>query len=588
MTLHETAAGTGLRGGGWLLESQPPGDTYTPERTTEDQRLIAQTVGDFIRSDVMPVLDRLEQKDWALTRDLVRKAAALGLLGVDVPEDDGGVHTDTATSMIVSEGLGSPASFGATLGAQVNLTILPLVLFGTAEQKQRYLPRLLSGELIGAYCLSEPLAGSDALGGRTRASRTAENGFLLNGEKMWITNGGFADVFIVFAKVDGERFSAFIVERAFGGVTSGKEEHKLGLHGSSTTSVTFQDTPVPAGNLLGEVGKGHKIAFNVLNLARLKLGAMCAGGARRAVGEAARYAAARKQFGQPIATFGAIRHKLGEMVAQTYAADSMTYRTVGLIDRRISSEGAWSPAALLASLEEFAIEASIAKVVGSEVLDFVLDENIQIHGGNGFVRDYPAERYYRDARVNRIFEGTNEINRLLIPGLIARRASAGVFPIAQALERPRASALPPSGDGEGPLAAESRVVAALKRAGLAVLWTAMDTFGERLADEQEVLLHSADILMNAYAADSAVLRAQAAAGTAAGSLHTDVTRVFVHDAALRVAASSRQALEATVDGTGLENRLDMLAALVEPPLVNTAALRRRIADETVARGAYPF
>jgi alkylation response protein AidB-like acyl-CoA dehydrogenase len=466
-------------------------------------------------------------------------------------------------------------------------------MFGTADQKRRYLPALLSGDLIGAYCLSEPSAGSDALGGRTRATRAADGGFVLNGEKMWITNGGFADVFIVFAKVDGERFSAFIVERAFGGVTSGHEEHKLGLHGSSTTSVTFQDTPVPAANLLGEIGKGHKIAFNVLNLARLKLGAMCAGGSRIAIGEAARYAAARKQFGQPIASFGAIKHKLGEMVVRTYAADSMNYRTVGLIDRWLSGAGGWTPAALLTALEEFAIEASIAKVAGSETLDFVLDENIQIHGGNGYVHDYPAERHYRDSRVNRIFEGTNEINRLLIPGLLARRANAGQFPMGDASQsawRDRVPDGPPATVADSVLADETAAVERFKRSTHAILGIAMQAYGQTLAGQQEVLMHLADMLIDVYTADSAVLRARAAASDRlpAASLHTDLARVFVNDAALRIVASARQALATMLEGPELGAGLEGVHRSLGPLPINTTSLRRRIADEALARQGYPL
>src|SRR5229473_2691858 len=375
------------------------------------------------------------------------------------------------------------ASFGATFGAQANLMVLPLVLFGSEQQKHKYLPRLLSGDLIGAYCLSEPGSGSDALGAKARATRQPDGSFVLNGEKMWITNGGFADLFIVFAKVidgQGEHFTAFIVERAFPGVSSGKEEHKMGLHGSSTTPVILQDVKVPAENLLGEVGKGHKIAFNVLNFARFKLGAMCSGGAQVAIAEAARYAGQRKQFGQPIASFGAIKHKLGEMIVRAYAVESLLYRTVGLIEARIDAtpHDPADQSAALATLEEYAVEASIAKVAGSEMLDFVLDENIQIHGGNGFVRDYPAERHYRDSRVNRIFEGTNEINRLLIPGMLARRAAKGSLAIiaaAKALQDELLGppAAPPADDRV--LAEERRAVDAFKKAALMVFGLAMQT-----------------------------------------------------------------------------------------------------------------
>jgi len=584
-----------LRGGEWLLQGSDPASVFTPERTTEEHRLIAQTVADFVDNEVLPVLDRLEEKDWDLARQLVRRCGDLGLLGVDVAETYGGVELDKVTSTIVSEGMARSASFGAAFGAQANLTILPLSLFGTEAQKRKYLPKLLSGELIGAYCLSESGSGSDALGAKTRAVPQGDGSFVMNGEKMWITNGGFADVFIIFAQVEGDKFSAFIVERAFGGVTSGKEEHKMGLHGSSTTAVILQDVKVPAENLLGEIGKGHKIAFNVLNFARLKLGAMCAGAARGAIGEAARYAASRKQFGQPIASFGAIKHKLGEMAARTYAIESLIYRTAGMIDARIEAtppDPAGPPIALT-TLEEYAIEASIAKVAGSEMLNFVLDENIQIHGGNGFVRDYPAERHYRDSRVNRIFEGTNEINRLLIPGMLARRTTKGDLPIIAAAKALQEELLGPpamQAADEAVLGEERRAVDAFKKAALMVFGVALQTYGQKLADQQEVLIHLADILMDVYAADSAVLRATATADAASprASLHIDAARVFANDAGMRIDASARQALAAMVEGDTLRTMLAALRRLFKMTPINTAALRRRLADETVSRGSYPF
>src|SRR5215510_9851937 len=388
-----TSAPALLRGGEWLIQPSDADAIFTPERITEEHRLIAQTANQFVENEVLPVLDRLEQKDWTLNRDLVKRAAALGLLGVDVPETYGGVGLDKVSSLIVSERMAPSASFGATWGATANLTIIPLYLFGTEAQKRTYLPKLLSGEIIGAYGLSETGSGSDALGARTRAARQPDGSFVLNGEKMWITNGGFADVFIVFAKVDGEAFTAFIVERSFTGVSSGKEEHKLGLHGSSTTPLILQDAKVPAANVLGEIGKGHKVAFNVLNYGRFKLAAMCSGGARAVIGNAASYAVQRKQFGQAIASFGAIKHKLAEMAIRKFAVESMLFRTAGLIDQAVEAHGSAGDA-VLAALEEFAIEASILKVAGSEMIDFAVDENVQIHGGNGFVRDYPAERMY--------------------------------------------------------------------------------------------------------------------------------------------------------------------------------------------------
>ena len=586
-----------LRGGEWLLTAPDPSAVLTPERSTEEHRLIARTVADFVEHEVLTVLDRLEQKDWPLARDLVRRCGELGLLGVDVAEAYGGLALDRVTSMIVSEGMSRAASFGATFGAQANLAVLPLSLFGTEDQKRTYLPPLIAGTLVGAYCLSESGSGSDALGAKTRAVRQSDGSYVLNGEKMWITNGGFADLFVIFAKViDGgqELFSAFLVERRTAGVSSGKEEHKMGLHGSSTTPVVLQDVHVPPEALLGEVGKGHKIAFNVLNFARLKLGAMCVGGARGAIGEAARYAANRRQFGQPIASFGAIKHKLGEMACRAYAVESLIYRTGGMIDTRVAMAGgeAGDERAALAVLEEYAIEASIAKVAGSEMLNFVLDENIQIHGGNGYVRDYPAERHFRDSRVNRIFEGTNEINRLLIPGMLARRAVKGDPPIIAAARALQDELLAPSlpGPSEGPLDDERRAVAGFKKAVLMVFGLALQAYGAKLADEQEVLLHTSDMCIDTYAADSAVLRAGAAIDSASprASLHEAAARTFVNDASLRIEASAKQALAIMLDGDTLRTTLAGLRRLFKLTPINTAVLRRQLADAAVERGGYPF
>src|SRR5712691_2518244 len=583
-----------LRGGEWLLQSATADSVFTPEGVTDEHRLIARTAHEFVDKEILPVLDRLEEKDWALARRLVKRGGDLGMLGVDVPEAYGGVGLDKVSSLVVSEEMARSASFGATFGAHANLTVMPLFLFGSEAQKQKYLPKLLAGEIIGAYGLSESGSGSDALGARARAARQPDGSFILNGEKMWITNGGFADLFVVFAKVDGDQFTALLVERE-SGVKSGKEEHKMGLHGSSTTALIFQDVKVPAENVLGEVGKGHKVAFNVLNFARFKLGAMCAGGARGAIAESARYAATRRQFGVPIASFGAIKHKIGEMVVRTYAIESLLYRTAGLVDARIAAtpHDATDGSAALAAFEEYAVEASIAKVAGSEALDFVLDENIQIHGGNGYVRDYPAERHYRDARVNRIFEGTNEINRLLIPGMLIRRAVKGDLPLIPAAKALQDELLgPPSmpAPDDGLLADERRTVDAFKKTALMVFGVAMQTYGQKLTDEQEVVMHLADIAIDVYSAESATLRAQSASERKAtrAALHVDAARVFVNDAAMRIEASARQALAAMAEGDTLRTMLAALRRLLKVTPTNTVAPRRRLANETVTRGAYPF
>jgi len=585
-----TTTATGVRGGSWLTEDVDPQTVFTPERLSEEHRLIAQTANEFIEGEVQPAIERLEQKDWALARKLVRRCGELGLLGADVPEALGGVGLDKVSAVIVGEAMGRSASFATTFGAQTGLAITPLLCFGTDEQQQKYLPGLVSGEMVGAYALSESASGSDALGARTRATPQTDGSYLLTGEKMWITNGGFADLFIVFAKVDGEHFTAFLVERSFPGVSTGKEEHKMGLHGSSTTPLILQEARVPAANVLGDIGKGHKVAFNVLNYGRFKLAAMCSGGARLAIAEAARYASDRRQFGQPLTTFGAIRHKLAEMAIRQYAVESMLYRTAGLIDSMLQCSHESS--LVLASLEEFAIEASILKVAGSEMIDFVLDENVQIHGGNGFVRDYPAERHYRDARVNRIFEGTNEINRLLIPGMLAKRAVKGTLPIIAAARQLQDELLTPGFAetlADRPLEAERRTVAAMKKTALMVLGTAMQTYGANLGDQQEVLITTADIVTDVYAAESVVLRALGdGAGGSDRSVHAAAAQTFVNDAAGRVEIAARSALAGMVEGDTLRTMLAALRRIMKVTPVNTVALRRTVADAIAARKGYPF
>ncbi|MEX2272131.1 MAG: acyl-CoA dehydrogenase family protein [Vicinamibacterales bacterium] len=582
------------KGGEWLVTQVA--EVFSPERLSDDHRLIAQTAHEFMTNEVVPVIDRLEQKDWTLARELVAKGGSLGLIGTDVPEDLGGVGLDKAASIIVGEAVGRSASFATTFGAQTGLSIIPLLCFGTDAQKQNYLPRLASGEIIGAYALSESGSGSDALAARARAVKQPDGSFVLSGEKMWITNGGFADLFIVFAQLQdaaaagaqATTLSAFIVERAFAGVASGNEEHKMGLHGSSTTPLMLQEANVPAENLLGEAGRGHKVALNTLNYGRFKLAAMCTGGAKMAVAEAAAYAASRKQFDQPIVNFGAIQHKIGEMTARIYGVEGALYRTCGMIDDAIQRDGRLSSV-----LEEFAIEAAMLKVGASEMLDYVLDENVQIHGGNGFVKDYPAERHYRDARVNRIFEGTNEINRLLVPGMLARRAVKGTLPIIAAAKALQDELLqPPSmpSASTGTLAAERAMVTGMKKVALALLGTAMQTYGDKMADQQEVLSFTSDVITDAFTAESALLRAQQAQTNdpSRAALHEAAARIVIHTAASRVDAASKEALAAMATGDMLRTLLAATKRWLKSVPADLVTDRRALAAETVAGKKYVF
>jgi alkylation response protein AidB-like acyl-CoA dehydrogenase len=573
------------RGGDWLTSETAPADVFTPERRTDEHRLIAQTAEEFVAQEVAPALEDLEKKNWTAARTLVKRAGDLGLIGTDVPESLGGVGLDKVSSVIVGEAVGQAASFATTFGAQTGLAIIPILCFGTADQQQKYLPRIASGEIVGAYCLSESASGSDALGARAQAKRQPDGSWRLTGEKLWITNGGFADLFIVFAKVDGEAFTAFLVERGFTGVSTGKEEHKMGLNGSSTTPLILQDAEVPADNLLGEVGRGHKIAFNVLNYGRFKLAAMCTGGARATVAEAAQYAVTRRQFGQPIASFGAIRHKLAEMTVRVYAAESMLYRTAGLID--VALNGSHDAKVLLGVLEEFAIEASLLKIAGSEMVDYVVDENVQIHGGNGFVADYPAERRYRDARVNRIFEGTNEINRLLVPGMLVKRGLKGGLPLMAAAKAIRDELMSPAGPPgsrepgatTGALTEARGISTGLKKTAVAAIGLALETHGQALEQQQE-----------AFAVETVVLRAQAAAEAshAAASLHADAAAVFAHDSGLRAEIGARTLLAGLQKGDALRTSLAGIRRLLKVPPIDTIGARRRLADAIAHSRGYPF
>src|SRR5882724_2579982 len=498
-----------VKGGAFLIEERTPNEIFTPEDFTEEHRMIADTTRQFIDNEVSPRIDELETHDWKLARELVKKAADLGLIGANIPEEYGGLGLDQTSGALIGENIGRSASFATTLGAESGIGLLPIIYFGTEEAKRKYLPRVASGETISAYALTEAGSGSDAMAAIATA-RLSDDGkeYILNGEKMWITNGGFADIFIVFAKVDGDKFSAFLVERQ-PGLTSGAEEHKMGIKGSSTTALVLSDVRTPFENLLGEVGKGHKIAFNILNIGRFKLGAMCIGGMKLMAQEAVRYANERHQFGKSISSFGAIKAKLGEMAIRTWVGESMVYRTLGMIEAGIGAiEDSKDMDGRLRAIEEYAAECSIIKVALSEYCDFVADEMVQIFGGYGYSADYPAERAYRDSRINRIFEGTNEINRMLIPGRLMKRAMKGKLGLLQAAKALQDEILNPQmsfNEDTGVLAAETKLAQNAKKIALMVLGTAAQKYMMALAEQQEVLLNCADIIMDAYQMESSIL-----------------------------------------------------------------------------------
>ncbi|MBP1606763.1 MAG: fadE [Acidobacteria bacterium] len=581
------------KGGYWLLKDTNPDLVFTPEKLTDEHKLMNRTAREFVANEVMPQLEHLEAKEWDVARRLVKRCGELGFLGADAPEEYGGLDLDKVSSAVIAEGIGPAPSFSVTFGAMTSLAIMPLVMFGTDEQKKKYLTHLVSGDMVGAYGLSESNSGSDALGARARASVEPDGSFLLNGEKMWLSNCNFADLFVVFAKVNGDQFTAFLVERKWPGVSTGREEHKLGLHGSSTAPLILQDVRVPKENVLGEVGKGHKVAFDVLNYGRFKLGVKCLGGAKAVIGEAATYAGTRHQFGRPIATFGAIKHKIGEMTARTYGLESVIYRLAGLLDAAKAASATGGGSAVREALDQFSVECSITKVMASEVLHYCIDENVQIHGGNGFVRDYPAERYYRDARVNRIFEGTNEINRLLIPGMLMRKALKDELPLIPAAMKLYDEIMTPGlseAPGDGLLEAESAAVTAFKKVGLLVTGAAMQRFGKHVNDEQEVLGAVADICIDTFTAESALLRALDASTRALpnAARHADVVRVMVSDAAARIETSAKMALAAMADGDMLRTQLAALRRVLKVTPINTVAVRRALAEETVAKRSYIF
>src|SRR6267142_1352990 len=574
-----------VQGGAFLIEEYTPDQIFTPEDFTEEHRMIAETTRQFVDNEVMPRIDELEKHDWQLARELVKKAADLGLIGANIPEEYGGLGLDQTSGALVGENIGRSASFATTLGAESGIGLLPIIYFGTEAAKQKYLPRIASGELITAYALTEAGSGSDAMAAKATARLSADGThYILNGEKMFITNGGFADIFIVFAKVDGDKFSAFIVESQ-DGVTPGAEEHKMGIKGSSTTPLVLSDARAPLENLLGEVGKGHKIAFNILNIGRFKLGAMCLGGMKLMVHEATRYANERQQFGRSISTFGAIKGKLGEMAIRTWVGESMVFRTLGMIEAGVGAVDAKDMDARLRAIEEYAAECSIIKVALSEYCDYVVDEMVQIYGGYGYASDYPAERAYRDSRINRIFEGTNEINRMLIPGRLMKSALSGnlaLLPAAQGLmDEILSPQLGGFDDDEGLLAAEHKLAQNAKKVALMTLGTAAQKYMMKLADQQEVLLGIADIIMDTYAMESAILRARklaASAGEEAAARYLDMTQVFCNDAVQRIESRAKNTLAAMAEGDELRTLLAALRRFTRQTPMNTVSARQRIAQ----------
>jgi len=584
-----------VKGGSFLIEERTPEEIFTPEDFTEEHRMIADTTRQFVDNEVNPHIDELEKHNWKLSRELIGKAAELGLIGANIPEEYGGLGLDQTSGALVGENIGRSASFATTLGAESGIGLLPIVYFATEEAKQKYLPKIAAGELITAYALTEAGAGSDAMAGKATA-RLSEDGkeYILNGEKMWITNGGFADIFIVFAKLDGDKFSAFIVERQ-PGLTSGAEEHKMGIKGSSTTALVLSDVRTPVENLLGEIGKGHKIAFNILNIGRFKLGAMCTGGMKLMVQESVRYANERQQFGKSISSFGAIKAKLAEQAIRTWVGESMVYRTLGMIEAGIGAVDSKDMDARLRAIEEYAAECSIIKVALSESCDFVADEMVQIFGGYGYSADYPAERAYRDSRINRIFEGTNEINRMLIPGRLMKSAMSGrlaLLPAAQALmDEVLSPQIASFDDDDRVLAAEQKLAQNAKKVALMTLGTAAQKYMMKLADQQEILMGIADVIMDTYAMETAILRARklvASQGEAAAERYLDMTRVFCNDSVERIEARAKNTLAGMSEGDELRTLLAALRRFTKLQPMNTIAARQRIANDMIAANRYVY
>jgi alkylation response protein AidB-like acyl-CoA dehydrogenase len=570
-----------IAGGQFLTTTVNSNDVYVREDLTEEQRLFGQTAAEFMQKEVLPVVERLYKHDWELTRQLLKKASDLDLLRLEIPAEYGGLGLDLISASFVGEQIAINPSFGGSLGAHTSIGTLPLVYFGTAEQKSRYLPRLASGELIGAYALTEPQSGSDALAARTTATLSPDGRhYVLNGQKMWITNGGFADLFTIFAKVDGDKFTAFLVERGMG-VASGRDEIKLGLDGSSTTALMLDNVNVPIENVLGTIGQGHKVAFNVLNFGRVKLGARNMSGVKLALNHAVRYAKERRQFGKAIAEFGLIKQKLAGMAIRGFVGDAMSYRTLGDVDRAIDGGDRVDGQRVMKTIEGFAVECSINKVWTSEALAWAVDEGVQVFGGNGYSREFPLERMYRDARITRIYEGTNEINRMLIPGRLLKQSPEAFTADAGRLAL---------GSHQGPAASQPSFVERAKRLAVGLLGTASSAYGPEFKDAQEVQAQIADIIIEVYAIESGLARAErmASKGDGRASLAADAARVYEGDAADRIAAAAKQVVAALTARGADASLAPTVQQLTTYTPVDPIAARRRIADAVIAAGKHPF
>jgi len=586
-------------GGSFLVEQHPYNEVFTPEDLTEEDFQMAESVGEYIEGEVMPAIPAMEDGDHQKTVEILKKAGELGFLAAEIPEKYDGLELSKATTALIAERLAKTGGFTVTYGSHIGIGTMPITYFGTEEQKAKYLPKLGTGELIAAYALTERSSGSDALNARTKAVLNAEGThYILNGEKMWITNAGFADVFIVFAKIDGEHFTAFIVEKEFEGVSVGREEKKMGIKSSSTRAVILEDAKVPKENLLGEIGKGHKIAFNILNIGRFKLGAAVIGGAKYGIELASEYAKERKAFGQSIGEFGIIKGKLGEMVVQTFAGETMAYRIAGLIDT-ILEEVSWDEedagATILKGVEEYAIECAMSKVFGSEVLDYVADEALQIHGGFGYSKEYPVEQMYRDSRINRIFEGTNEINRMLIVDMLLKRAMKGAIPLMDKVQSLMGELMGmPSFNMDEDMdifANERKVVENAKKLCMFLSGVGFQKYLDKLADQQELLAMSADMLTQTFVMESMLLRTQKKIendGEEAANLMILATKVFIHDAIEKLATMARTGLGVIEEGDTLLTMMAAARRLSKHDPINVVQYRRTLADAALAKGGYPF